>query len=94
MGQRIPFVEDRVIKGRVIGTAPIGEITVIKNDKEIWSKDYLTVDSGEYQEEETFYVTFTSESFPMHPQDNPRGTRAWHGSLNVTNLTLRLRMIL
>ena len=83
MGKRIPFTEDRVLKGRVIGTAPIGSISVIKNDEELWHKDYLTVESGDYAEEEDFYITFSSESFPMHPQDNPRGTRGWGGRLEI-----------
>ncbi|MDA1066151.1 MAG: DUF3604 domain-containing protein [Verrucomicrobia bacterium] len=84
MGKRIPFSEDRTIKGRVIGTAPIGSITVIKNDEEIWHKDYLTIESGDYADEEDFYITFSSESFPMHAQDNPRGTRGWGGRLEIS----------
>lgn len=83
MGQRIPFQENRKIKGSIIGTAPISSITVVKNDEEIWHKDYLTVESGDFANEEDFYITFSSESFPMHPQDNPRGTRGWSGRLEI-----------
>lgn len=88
MGQRIPFAEKRTIEGRVIGTAPIDSITIVKNDIEIWNKDYLTIDSGRYKAEETFYITFESESFPMHPADNPRGVRGWRGKLEITGAEL------
>ncbi len=83
MGQRIPFQKNRKIEGKVIGTVPISSITVVKNDEEIWRKDYLTVKSGNFVDEEEFYITFSSESFPMHPQDNPRGTRGWNGRLEI-----------
>jgi hypothetical protein len=83
MGQRIPFAKKRNVSGTVIGTAPICSVTVIKNDEEIWQKDYMTVESGNFSDEEDFYITFSSESFPMHPQDNPRGTRGWGGRLEM-----------
>ena len=88
MGQRAPFAEQRIVKGRVVGTAPIDAITIIKNDVEVWQKDYLTQESGRFSDDETFYVSFDSASVPMHPGDNPRGTRGWHGTLQVTGADL------
>ena len=88
MGQRAPFAEERLIEGRVIGTAPIDAITIVKNDQEIWHKDYLTMDAGRYQDKEVFLVSFTSPSTPGQPYDNPRGTRGWIGSLKVSGATI------
>ncbi len=84
MGQRIAFATGRELKVRAIGTAPIDTVTVVKNGVEVWQKDYLTVDDARYEDEETFYVTFESPSVPKHPQDNPRGVRAWPGTLTVS----------
>jgi len=84
MGQRTKFATDRVIEGRVIGTAPIDTITIVKNGQAVWHKDYLAVDAGNYKDEELFYVTFESPSFPMHPDDAPRGWRGWLGTLTVS----------
>ncbi len=83
MGQQAEFSTSRAIQGRVIGSAPIDSITLIKNDQQIWQKDYLTIDSGRFSKLETFYVTFESDSFPMHTHDNPRGGHVWAGSLEL-----------
>ena len=88
MGQRIPFVEQRTIKGRVIGTVPIESITLIRNDEEIWQKDYLTIETGAFEKEETFYLSFDSSSIPMHRGDNPRGWRPWVGRVEVIGADL------
>ncbi|MEZ5550909.1 MAG: DUF3604 domain-containing protein [Pseudomonadales bacterium] len=88
MGQRIPFVEKRRIKGRVIGTAPIESITLVRNDEEIWQKDYLSIESGAFAKEETFYLSFDSSSTPMHSGDNPRGWRPWSGRVEVIGADL------
>ena len=85
MGQRTPFVQDRVIKVRVIGTAPIDSITLIKNDVEIWERQYRLIEEGQLNEAETIQVSFESDSVPMHPQDNARGSRGWLGTLTVTD---------
>lgn len=84
MGERAAFASERRIRGRVIGTAPIESIYLIKNGNEIWHKDYLKIESGRYEDEENFQITFESPSFPMHPNDNPRGIRGWIGTLEVT----------
>lgn len=88
MGQRIPFDRKRSLKGRVIGSAPIADIAVVRNDEVIWHKDYLTLQDGRYTEEEVFYLSFQSDSRPMHRGDNPRGWRPWRGELVVEGAEL------
>ncbi|MCZ6671757.1 MAG: DUF3604 domain-containing protein [Verrucomicrobia bacterium] len=82
MGSRTDYSEKRIIKGRVIGTAPIDTISVIKNEKEIWTKNYLTPVT-EVDGPQNLQLTFYSDSDPYHPRDNPRGWRNWNGSLEV-----------
>ena len=86
MGSRAPFSETREIVGRVIGTAPIGSITLIKNETELWSEDYsLDTDGGAPTD---LMVTFYSEETPVHMGDAPRGWRHWRGELTVAGATL------
>ena len=87
MGSRTDYAEKRIIKGRVIGTAPIDTITLIKNENEIWSKNYFTsVTKGNGPQK--LQLTFYSDSNPYHPQDNPRGWRWWNGTLQIKEGTL------
>ena len=85
MGGRGVFSEQRTISGRVIGTAPIDTITLIKNEKVIWSKTYLDDISNKIDKEDTFLLSFQSDSEPLHRGDNPRGWRQWQGTLEVLN---------
>jgi hypothetical protein len=87
MGQRAPYSEERVLKGRVIGTGPIESITVIKNDQEVWHREYG--ERGNTSGDTTLRVTFYSDSYPFHPLDNPRGWRHWRGTLTVEDATLK-----
>ena len=87
MGSRAPFSETREIAGRVIGTAPIGSIALIKNEQELWSEDYsLDTDGGAPTD---LLLTFYSEETPVHLGDAPRGWRHWRGRLTVAGATLR-----
>ena len=88
MGTRTAFAEERRIAGRVIGTAPIASITVIKNGSAIWQRDYLTDTAGRNMAGGQFMLTFESPSVPYHPQDNPRGWRWWWGEINVEGATV------
>lgn len=88
MGERTAFAKERRISGRVIGTAPIDTISIVKNDAVIWQQQYLEPNAGSYADEETFYVTFESPSFPMHPGDNPRGARGWQGTLKLSGANI------
>jgi hypothetical protein len=84
MGTRAPYAEERRIVGRVVGTGPLDTVTIVKNGRDVWQQQYLEAKSGRYDEQETLYVTFESDSHPMHPQDNARGGRGWQGTLEIT----------
>ena len=84
MGTRTSFSETREITGRVIGTAPIDSITVIKNDAVAWQQNYL----DETEAATTYLLSFASDSRPFHPGDNPRGWRGWEGKLTVSGARL------
>ncbi len=88
MGQRGEFAESRTINGRVIGTAPIDSISVVKNNETIWQRSYLDDETDRINRTDTFMLTFASASDPFHPFDNPRGWRAWEGTLEVINADL------
>ena len=88
MGTRTAFREQRRIAGRVIGTAPISSITVIKNGAAIWRRDYLTDTAGRNVSGGDFMLAFESPSAPYHPQDNPRGWRWWWGEIDVDGATV------
>jgi hypothetical protein len=88
MGQRAPFAEDRSLQGRVIGTAPIAQIAVIRNDEVLWTQDYLTDIEPATNGEATFLLSFGSDAAPYHPGDNPRGWRHWRGTLEVENAAI------
>ncbi len=88
MGQRAPFSTTRSISGRVIGTAPIDTITLLKNDQEIWQQDYLTPQADRSRGEDSFLLSFASPSDPHHPGDNPRGWRIWRGTVEILNASL------
>lgn len=88
MGKRIPFVEARKIAGRVVAAWPIAEIAVVKNDEELWSKDYVSVAGTSRITEGTFKVSFGSASHPHHEYDNPRGWKHWNGTLVIQGATI------
>ena len=84
MGQRAPFAEKRNITGRVVGTAPIDTITVVRNDEPIWEQSYSApADDSKRPKSGTYLVTFQSDSEPVNRGDNPRGWRMWRGSLTI-----------
>ena len=88
MGTRTAFAEERRITGRVVGTAPIANVAVIKNGAAIWQRDYLTETAGRNMAGGQFMLVFESPSVPYHPQDNPRGWRWWWGEIDVDGATV------
>jgi hypothetical protein len=86
MGQRAPYSEERLLRGRVIGTNPIDSITVVKNDEEVWHQSYRS--EGPVTGDVDLSLSFFSDSYPYHPLDNPRGWRHWRGTLTVEGATL------
>jgi len=87
MGQRGPYSDSRDIRGRVIGTAPIDQVSIVKNGEVIWSRDYYAV-ADEPRGNLTLSVSMFSETYPMQPPDNPRGWRPWVGTLRVEGAEL------
>ena len=89
MGTRVPFSETRQIEGRVVGTAPIDTVTVVKNDEVIWERDVATAEHDGTRDGR-YHLTFETSSVPLHPRDNPRGWRHWTGTLKVSGATVAL----
>ncbi|MFM1896988.1 MAG: hypothetical protein RLZZ385_2062, partial [Pseudomonadota bacterium] len=83
MGQRARHRETRDINARIVGTAPIRSVTLFKNDHVLQEWSYNAVSGSELA------LSFYSESYPYHPDDNPRGWRHWRGSLEVSGATLQ-----
>ena len=88
MGQRTAAAKQRSIRGRIVGTAPIDHISIIKNDREIWRQHYAAPADARLGRSETFLLSFASASDPFHRGDNPRGWRAWEGTLQIKGADL------
>ena len=88
MGKRAVFAKERQVSGRVIGTAPIRTISVVKNDGIVWEKNYYDRVDDRIVREDTFILSFETDSQPIHRGDNPRGWRWWEGVLRVNNAEL------
>jgi hypothetical protein len=87
MGGRAPFATERRIEGRVIGTAPIESVTVVKNGEQLWQQRYA-LDGEPPSDAQTFLVSFESQSRPGEPRDMPRGWRHWIGTVAVSGARL------
>ena len=87
MGERTPFAETRHIAGRVIGTAPIRSLAVVRNGETIWQQDFLT-DAAARSADGDYLLVFSSPSIPYHAGDNPRGWRRWRGTASIQNATI------
>ncbi len=88
MGKRAPYAVERTITGRIIGTTAIDTVTLVKNDEEIWQQNYYSNESDKLSAEDSLLLSFTSDSEPIHPGDNPRGWRNWRGTIEVNNAEL------
>jgi hypothetical protein len=87
MGQRTPFATSREITGRVIGTAPIESVELIKNGEPIWQREFGLDTSGSGRSTQ-LQLSFYSDETPLHPGDAPRGWRHWRGNLAVEGARL------
>ena len=88
MGSRAPFAADRSIAGRVVGTAPIDTIAVLRNGETIWERDYLADTASRRTTDGEFRLVFESRSEPFHQGDNPRGWRWWWGDVDISGATV------
>lgn len=81
MGQRAPYQDRRVLESRVMGTAPLDEIVVVKNGSVVYANYPPPVP---LRSDVTVQVAFESSSEPFM-RDNPRGYRIWKGKMRVRN---------
>ena len=84
MGQRTDYSEDRRLRVRAMGTAPVTEVAVVKNGDEIYRMRPL---QASLADRVTAQVTFESSSEPFI-RDSPRGVRRWSGTIDVRGATL------
>jgi hypothetical protein len=83
IGSRQRFTDRRRIRCRVMGTAPIDRVDVIKNGKVVYRQSYL---SAPLRPDAVLQVSFYSSSEVLGDAvDNPRPYRLWQGSLEVRN---------
>lgn len=84
MGTRQPYSDERVLEGRVMGTAPIESVSLLKNGEIVGQRHYARADltSNAFVQ-----VGFESESI-AYGRDNPRGYRPWRGTLEVSGAKL------
>jgi hypothetical protein len=87
MGGRAQYATERRIQGRVIGTAPIESVAIMKNGEVIWRRDE-SIDAVGSGGDQTFLLSFESESVPGQPRDMPRGWRHWRGTMTIAGATL------
>jgi hypothetical protein len=87
MGGVAPFAPERKISGRVIATAPIQTLAIIKSGKEISSQDYIV---GSAEDGEVIGFEFASDSASYKGQhDVPRGWREWKGSITISGARIK-----
>ncbi len=87
MGTRAPMNKNRKLKGRVIGTAPLESVSILKNDQLLWSQSYAGTDFRR-GEPTQLAISFSSSAEPINQRDNPRGYRPWVGTAEVTGATI------
>jgi len=71
--------KERHIEGRIIGTSPIDTITLFKNGKTIWEKDYMTTGRKKNSFLQVSFESPTEEFF----RESPRGYRRWTGTMVI-----------
>jgi hypothetical protein len=84
MGTRQPYTETRLVEGQVMGTAPISTVELIKNGDIIHKIDYTVTELSSHA---FIQVNMDSDSV-VFTRDNPRGSRPWYGTLEVTGAKL------
>jgi hypothetical protein len=84
MGDRIAMAADRKVRVRAAGTAPIAELSLLKNGRVLLSR---RPSAAELEPETWVAVRFTSSS-EAFIRDNPRAYRPWRGTLDVEGAKL------
>jgi hypothetical protein len=84
MGQRLEYSPQRRIEGRVMGTAPIDTVDVVKNGRVLTTTHYL----GRTRAPEGWLqVALYSQSEDLI-RDAPRGDRIWLGTIDIEGAEL------
>jgi len=86
-GSRTEMSARRRIDGYVVGTAPIDEVTLVKNGVEIDRRDFLTERPDAIEEIEYVEVLFTSQSDPGY-WGKTRYWLVWPGEIEVKGAEL------
>ena len=84
MGRRTAYSEDRRLRARVMGTAPVSEVAVVKNGDAVYRMRPLKANLGRRV---TAQVAFESSTEPFI-RDSPRGVRRWSGTIEVRGAEL------
>jgi hypothetical protein len=84
MGTRLPATDKRTISCRVMGTAPVDTIDVIKNGDVVYQKRYV---GGDIEPRLWLQLGFESSS-EVATYASPRNYRVWRGSLEVSGARL------
>ena len=71
MGQEAEYADVREVEGRVVGTAPIRSVELLKNDEVIWSEEYA-VGRGRPADTEQWLLSFSSGETRSTPATPPR----------------------
>jgi Protein of unknown function (DUF3604) len=88
MGGIVAKRNSNQIRGQVMGTAPIDTISIIRNDQEVWHRDYRrssAITGSQLEVELAFRSQSHSRAFKI---DNPRGWRLWYGHLIIEGAEL------
>ena len=84
MGVRLPMSNQRRLKARIMGTAPITEASVVKNGEIVYTQRPSSSSLGSAV---TVEIAFESSSVPTG-RDNPRPHRPWKGTVEVEGARL------
>jgi len=84
MGTRMDYAPNRKIEGRVLGTAPIDTVDIVKNGDIVLTTHYL---SATRTDDAWLEAAFFSPSDDLI-RDTPRGNRIWDGTLDVRGAEL------
>ena len=85
MGTRLPMAVERRLECRVLGTAPIDTIDVIKNGTVVFTRRYLET---RLQSSAFLQIKLESSSEVFTGHKNPRPARYWNGRLRVEGAEL------
>jgi hypothetical protein len=88
MGQRVPPSARRMIRCRVMGTAPIEAVDLVKNGDVVYSRSYLM---GELEDRTAVQVQYFSSSEGVLGPDGPetpRFIRGWRAAVEVRGARL------